>query len=307
MSLIKCVYCGYRNVHAATTCMNCRTPLPAALASSKQGRTSQTLSHGLDVLSSYGSTEDFPYGSEEDMHYPEQVKPRQVANRSVHHAYQRKLPAPRPEQEIAPFESYGDESPYQADMRTISLGPELVDLASEISTPDHTSFAIEPWKGDRLPFGFPLRSSNLAGTIINVDVKEELFDFPDLFTVIFRLLVEVIWILANIRENHETKRVTMTRLRVRTSDGTQQDAQMRGNMKGANLSLGDTVSLWGWRRKGILVVHRGYNYTSKAIISNHGTNTWFPVLFMLALMAAVIFCYPALFHGLSSFFTHLFP
>jgi hypothetical protein len=78
----------------------------------------------------------------------------------------------------------------------------------------------------------------------------------------------------------------VTVLRVRSDDGTQRDARVRGHLTGANLTLGDRVELWGWKRRGVLMVRRGYNRTSRSVVSSSAMRSLFPVLLLVLLLAA---------------------
>jgi hypothetical protein len=120
----------------------------------------------------------------------------------------------------------------------------------------------EPWLTDTLPWGFPRRSPDVAGTIIRIQQLQELPVYPNLVIRIVNMLIAFICLLPNrmMKKGHERLQVAM---RIRTSNDETKDAYLIGDLRGANLALGDVVSLWGWQRQGRFTVRKGYNHTSK--------------------------------------------
>jgi len=142
------------------------------------------------------------------------------------------------------------------------------------------------------PWGFPKRPADAEGIIIYVQGQDE-HPQPSLLGAILRMFVNMVWATPGDLRQHERERIHVTTIRVRTSDDVQKDARVEGYLKGANLSLGDVVSLWGWRRKGSLVVTRGYNHTAKAAISSSTMTSPVSgmVLILLAVVAVVLLAY----------------
>jgi uncharacterized OB-fold protein len=151
----------------------------------------------------------------------------------------------------------------------------------------------ECWKTDKLPWYFLRTKPKIAGTVILIETKEEIVDYPDFFAAIATLLVEFIWILAQVQQERENDRVVMTTVRVQTYDGTLRDSRVRGNMRGANVSLGDRVSLWGMKRHGVLFVHRGFNHTTQGVISTHSLGLIVPALIVIVAFSAGIYFAPS--------------
>jgi hypothetical protein len=123
-----------------------------------------------------------------------------------------------------------------------------------------------------------------------MESKEEIIDHPDLFAAIATLLVELVWVMVDVQQEKENDRIVMTTVRVQTYDGTFKDARLRGNMRGANLSLGDRVSFWGQKRHGVLCVGRGFNHTTQGVVSTRSMGLMVPALIvMIAFVGGVYF------------------
>jgi hypothetical protein len=152
----------------------------------------------------------------------------------------------------------------------------------------------ELWKTDKLPWYFPRTRPNLAGTVILMETKEEIIDYPDLSAAIATLLVELVWVFAQVQQEKESgDRVVMTTVRVRTYDGALKDSRVRGNMRGANISLGDEVSLWGAKRNGVLFVRHGFNHTTQGVISTHSLGLIVPALIVIVAFIALFYLLPS--------------
>jgi hypothetical protein len=148
----------------------------------------------------------------------------------------------------------------------------------------------ERWKTDKLPWYFPRTKPKVAGKVIQIETKEEILDYPDIYAAIATLLVELIWILTQVQQERENDRIVMTTVRVQTYDGTLKDSRVRGVMRGATISLGDQVSLWGMRRNGVLFVRRGFNHTTQGVISTHSLGLIVPgILVIVAFIAGIYF------------------
>lgn len=61
-------------------------------------------------------------------------------------------------------------------------------------------------------------------------------------------------------------RTQVTTVRIKRADGTMRDARIEGYLGGANLSLGDHVTLHGKDRDGTLIVAYGYNHSANGHI-----------------------------------------
>jgi hypothetical protein len=160
-------------------------------------------------------------------------------------------------------------------------------LLQTLVTEEHKQIDPEPWKTDRLPWTLPRRRPQLSGKIIHIRNEMEFPDFPNVLRAIIDLMSEFLWMAANQPTHKEGERVQITIVRLRTSDGQLRDARLMGYMRGANLSLGDIVSFWGWRRRGSLMVKKGYNHTSKATIVTNVMSMLVPGLIVLALVLAL--------------------
>jgi len=145
----------------------------------------------------------------------------------------------------------------------------------------------EPWKTDRLPWYLPRRRPRLTGKIVSMRNEMEFPDYPNVLRALADLIAEFIWIAANQPSHKEGERIQVTILRVRTSDGRLQDARLMGYMRGADLTLGDQVSFWGWKRRGSLLVRTGYNHTSRATITTNMMSMFLPGLILLALACSL--------------------
>jgi hypothetical protein len=142
-----------------------------------------------------------------------------------------------------------------------------------------------------MPWWFPRRAPDVAGTLIHVQTQHESFVSADVMGAIFKIFTDIVWSIAGESQHQHRSQEggrgesMVTLLRIRTSDGTQRDARLRGHLTGANLTLGDKVSLWGWKRRGMLVVRRGFNHTSKSVISSSAMKSALPMLGLLLTLA----------------------
>jgi hypothetical protein len=111
-----------------------------------------------------------------------------------------------------------------------------------------------------------------------------------------KALVDALWPTPNESSANKERQVNVTTLRIRSSDGLQQDARMEGYLKGANISIGDTISLWGRKYKGTLVVYRGYNHTTRSIVMTSTMTSPLPVLLFLIIIVALFFLLSSFLH-----------
>jgi hypothetical protein len=138
------------------------------------------------------------------------------------------------------------------------------------------------WLTDKLPLGFPRRPPDIFGTVVTVQAQQEIRQTDSAFSQ----LRDALWSMPGEMASKEKENVNVTMLRVRTNDGKQRDARMQGYLRGANISLGDTVSLWGRNRRGMITVYKAFNHTSKAVITTSSMNS--SLGFMLLLLLLVI-------------------
>lgn len=188
---------------------------------------------------------------------------------------------PRAMSRVIVSQSQEDDSPYQT-----TLPDQVQDLVPFESIPPRFSTNADWETLARLPFGFALLRPRLVGSIIHIEAREQVNDFPNLAGALLALLAEIIWVIPNVQATREqVDRIEVTRLRIQREDGQIHDAIVRGSLRGANLSMGDLVSLWGHRRKGNLVVRKGYDHTTRSAISTTSSGMLIPALLILAVVA----------------------
>jgi hypothetical protein len=130
----------------------------------------------------------------------------------------------------------------------------------------------------------PRRGPDVTGIIIHVQSAQEFPDYPNLLRALVDLLTEFIWLVPNQPVHKEGERILVTTVRVRLQSGEKRDVRIQGNLRGANLSLGDMISFWCWKHRGSLMVRTGYNHTSKAIITTNALGMLVPALFVLLIL-----------------------
>ena len=201
------------------------------------------------------------------------------------------LPALVPQQQLVPVQSPQAVMLTPSDPYVQPVYPVPPPQTINIGHSSMVSFAPALPIG-KLPWGFPKRPADVEGVIIYVHAQEE-HQQPSLLGAILRMFVNMVWATPGDLRQHERERIHVTTIRVRTSNEVQKDARVEGYLKGANLSLGDVISLWGWRRKGSLVVTRGYNHTAKAAISSSTMSSPISgvVLILFAVVAFVLLAY----------------
>jgi len=136
----------------------------------------------------------------------------------------------------------------------------------------------------KLPWGLPKRDPDVAGTIIQIQQSQELPEYPNLIIGITNMLTELIWLIPNDTMKKEEERLQVTTVRIRCNDAEKKDARLIGYLRGANLTLGDNVWFWGWHRKGSIIVRKGYNWTSEAVVTTHTLGLVMPALTLLILL-----------------------
>ncbi len=188
-------------------------------------------------------------------------------------------------QEPALAAASGEKNPYENSMDLQPYYPQPSPFQTRVLE-EEAADEPEPWKTDRLPWYFSRRRPHLSGRIISTRNEMEFPDFPNVLRALADLMSEFLWIAANQPSHREGERIQITIVRIRTSDGHLKDARLMGYMRGADLTLGDQVSFWGWRRRGSLMVKRGYNHTSKATIVTNMMSMFVPGLILLSVVAA---------------------
>lgn len=148
--------------------------------------------------------------------------------------------------------------------------------------------ALPPWQVDPLPFGFPRRPPELWGNVVQVQSQQER---PPMVgaAMVFRGLRDIVWAMPNEIRHPDRELVQVTTIRVRKADGALQDARVQGYLRGANLSLGDTISIWGRKRHGAIYIYKAYNHTAKGTVSTSATASSGPFFMLLLLMLIVAF------------------
>jgi hypothetical protein len=264
MPSIKCPSCGHRMLrpNATQTCTNCGAPLlPPELMEEEQQQS----------LVVYGSSQVAP------------VRPAQV-NEEQQRALQ---PYPISSQQVVSAHQQAlDVNPFDASASSV---PQVFTGSAEVSMP----VAPQPWDSESLPRGFPKRPPDISGMLVLVQSQHEIRRN----TGVAKALVDAIWPAPEGASANKERQVNVTTLRIRnSSDGVQQDARMEGYLKGANISLGDTISLWGRRYKGSLVVYRGYNHTTKSVVMTSTMTSPLPILLFLLLLVALFFLLSSFLH-----------
>lgn len=125
---------------------------------------------------------------------------------------------------------------------------------------------------EKLPWGYPRRQPDIEGVIIYTQADQEIPDYPSPLLAIGGMLLSGLWTVPGQDRQREYERTLVTMLRIRTLSGEKRDARLVGYLRGANLSLGDSVSLWGWKRRGSLMIRLGYNHTTRAKIITRATS-----------------------------------
>ena len=166
-----------------------------------------------------------------------------------------------------------------------------------------------PHDKDKLPWGLPRRDPDVAGAIILINQSQELPEYPNLIVGLTNLLTELIWLIPNDTMRKEEERLQVTTIRIRCEDDEKKDIRLIGYLRGANLTLGDDIWFWGWHRKGSLIARKGYNWTSKAVVTTHTLGLIVPALTLLILLGIgflLFLAWPSIGSVIDSF-VHLVP
>ena len=127
-----------------------------------------------------------------------------------------------------------------------------------------------------LPRNMPSRSPDFEGTVsipptthevkLGTDWSHAVLGcllFP--FLLIFKPMMLVMGLVG--LSSRPERKMTITTIRLQRPDGVVRNARLEGDLMGAGVSLGDTVSLWGSDRSGTVIVKRAYNHTTSSEIS----------------------------------------
>ncbi|GHO57223.1 hypothetical protein [Ktedonobacter robiniae] len=187
-----------------------------------------------------------------------------------------------PRQDISPYAVVDPSlAPYDASSK------DMYAIAREERGLQALTSSQPPWQVDKLPTGFPHRPPELWGKVILVQSQLE---NPPLAGLGFflRLLRDVLWPVPNEVRSKEQEKIMITTIRVRTENGQPQDARIHGYLRGANVSLGDTISIWGKRgRRGAIYIRRAYNHTVQGAVSTSamiGSAQFFLLLIIVAIV-----------------------
>lgn len=245
MQNVKCPFCSYRNMGNDDICANCGASLPLFPSAGKLFLQPDDIFPSSQPMQKYAKPPD------------DGALPLVLSQTG--------------------YEPYDIADPEFADSPSKEL---LSTLVSEMPA----TLSVGAPKGN-LPWGYPRRPPDIEGAIIQTQADQEILDYPSPLHAIGSMLIETLWAISSQSHQRESERILVTTLRIRTSSGDKKDARLMGFLRGASLSLGDTVSLWGWKRRGSLMVRLGYNHTTKAKIITHATSGM-----RASLAALIIFC-----------------
>ena len=282
VSTMRCSGCGYRQSSTALACINCGQ----ALAQPSPLPVEEPVAAPLPEVVAGPPAE--PHLSELRLSPERVVQPpaKEINARLARQLVaEREIVRPARTDESWPpavrVNQVGNElSPYQTTLRELAPFQNMV--------PSDARRNIRDDVRGPLPFGLAWTRPRLYGTIIALEVREQASDLPNIGGAILMIVAEVFWALLNVHTTREAvERIEVTRLRIEASDGSAHDAILLGVQRGANLSLGDTVSLWGHRRRGNLVIHKGYDHTTRSRISSSARGLLLPALLLLLILGVL--------------------
>jgi hypothetical protein len=259
MPTIQCPICQYRDVGPATTCANCGASLTVYRSNIEQSRAE-------DERPSSDTNQQQVIAPPKSLRGRSKRLPVVVPDRPEHGTHN--LPVQRSQMSPTPYQNSG----YGGQKQVFPITP----------TKENKIF--------RLPEEFPRsiwlpkRGPNVTGIIIQVQSAQEFPDYPNILRALIDLVTEFIWLVPNQPVHKEGERILVTTVRVRLQSGEKRDVRIQGNLRGANLSLGDMISFWCWKYKGSLMVRTGYNHTSKAIITTNALGMFVPALIVLLIL-----------------------
>ena len=317
MASIKCRACGHRNLNATVVrlCTNCGSELASLFAGYERDgemdespsalpTTMQQAAHAPRSISLPARHTAMPplpsvglrRGAlgKELAPLPSDAPPSQ-------------LPAGRFRRGLQPYQSsvpdtvlplhasvqpFADSPPAYRDRAGIPLrtdpDPFQTIVTEEHAVPREAEEEREEWQRERLPFGYPRRPPEIFGTLIHVQTQQEQMHSGGMLSAIARQFMDAIWATpGSMSATKEREHQTMNTLRIRTATGARVDARLMGDLTGANLTIGDTISLWGRKRRGTLLISHAYNHTTKSAVTTRAMVShvgFFLVLLFLVLL-----------------------
>ena len=319
MASIKCTACGHRHFQPVPNCINCGAPLAAAtfMARSQAEVTivQSDTTNAIDATSAQ-SAPIRKHNSASAKNVSGEKPMRKTPNQATHALTSQETPSRQLITSDTGMQTTTENRRWQKQNQNQNQNQNMLQIyepyetAVDIATQDPFTSApfgtttvkeeqtgtsaVDPeyWKTAKFPLFWIRTRPALTGTVLHMEAKEEIIDHPDLVAAIAILLVELVWTITDIRNERDSDRVVMTTLRIRTYANTLKDARIRGNMRGADLSLGDEISFWGVRRHGVLFVRRGFNHTTSGVVSTQSMGLLLPALLVLACFIAGIYFIP---------------
>lgn len=266
MPVIKCPDCGFRIVQSAVSgvapiCPNCGYPLQAVTGSIVRGQDNSTPTQATDAM------------------LPVIVPGSGASAGTRGRGYSG---GPNTGVPPNPFSDY------------VASGAFEDIEAPQVAAEPSVETEIPRWQPNNglLSFLRVQTPPNIEGIVIQIQAQEEMPQ-RGIGGAIGNFFLELIWSVPNVPMSPDKDRVRVTTVRVRQADGSQRDIRMEGYFSGVNMSLGDAVSLWGTKRRGLLIFSRGYNHTSQGpIMTTLQGNTskgWLLFLIIIALLVLVAY------------------
>jgi hypothetical protein len=328
MPAIKCPACGYRHFQVVPACMNCGASFTASNSTSNVQQPHTPSRHTIssnslaptdpndDDITAYEQFQNATTAPKEpnkptrgsSQRTKNTISTRsQANNRALSQGLvttNNSQPAPRQLwQKTTDLQMY---EPYETMIDITPPNPFANDPGNALAIIPEGGEVVD-WRAEKYPWYFPKTKPHVSGKVLHIESKEEIADFPDIFAALATLLMELLWVLINVQQQQrETDRVVMTTIRIQTTDGQLKDTRLRGNLRGATLSLGDQVTLWGVQRRGVLFIQRGYNHTTQSVISTHIAGMMIPSLFILLIIALLVYFSPTIFPYISHLFITFF-
>ncbi len=288
MPAIKCPACGCRHLQAVTVCHNCGRPLVTV---------PDQANNAPEDVSVSSSDDGVETGSVQDEDTPSAGQGRSAGSPRSLSVPPQLVNAGKTRQEVRT-----NIQPYATTLDVTLPDPFANSHSQAIG---NVQIADESWKQGKLPWYFLGIRPTLAGMVMHIESKEEVFNNPDILAALAMILVEFIWVLVNVQSERENDRIVMTTVRIQTFEGQLKDARLRGNMRGADMALGDQVSLWGIKRRGVLFVRHGFNHTAQGMISTNAVSLLLPAILAAVAFAALLFFAPSWFPSLIHTFTNI--
>ncbi len=308
MPSFKCPACGHRHFQEVPKCLNCGTAFVSAPRQQRERAAETPMPEPVndnDIAEFESFAAEIAQSKAEREEQKEELPDQRDPDSADSEPGEYQPVSPEPSRQLVrrqmdvqqvPRQSWKKQTAIQTYSEPYDMALELAPMAGfgGIAIREEPLKVGDPeyWKADKLPWGFPRIKPDITGAVIHMESKEEVVDYPDLFAAVATLLVELIWVLPNVQENKEGDRIVMTTIRIRTYDGSLRDARLRGNMRGANLSLGDEISLWGAKHHGILLIQRGFNHTTKGVVFTRAIGMFVPALIVIFCIAVAVYFLP---------------